>query len=50
MGGRCHDMSIFDRIVEDACGNETGGMGHVNPENCTDFIGNLSHPGIVPLP
>ncbi len=49
MGGGSYYVSVFYGVLEKTCGNETGGVGHVNPEDGAHFVGNLSHSLIVPF-
>ena len=49
MGGGGDDVSVFDRVLQEAGGDEAGGMGHVDPEDGAYLVGNLPHPLVVPL-
>ena len=49
VGGGGDNVGVFHRILQEACGNQAGGMGHVDPEEGTYFIGNLAHALIVPF-
>ena len=43
------DMRVFQRIVEQSGGNQTGGVSHVDHEDGAYLIGNLTHAGIIPF-
>ena len=49
MSSRSYDMSIFHRILQKTCGNKTGSMCHIDPQNSSYLICNFPHPLIVPL-
>ena len=42
-------MCILDGVVEQTCGDESGGVRHVDHEDGTDLVGQVAHAGIVPL-
>lgn len=49
MGCGGHDVGIFHGVVEKTCGDEACGVGHVDHENGSDFIGETAHAGVVPF-
>ena len=49
MGCRGDDVGIFERVVEQTCGDEAGGVGHVDHEDGADAVGDFTHAGIVPF-
>ena len=44
-----HNVGVLHGVVEQTGGDEAGGVGHVNPEDGPDAVGDLPHAGIVPL-
>ena len=49
MGCRCDDMCVLHRVLEKACGDEAGSMGHIDPKDCAYLVCNCAHALIVPL-
>ena len=49
VGSRCHDMRIFQRIVEQSGSDKSGRVSHVDHQQRAYFIGNLTHTCIIPL-
>ena len=49
MGGGSNYVGVFYGVLEETCGNEAGGVGHVNPEDGAHFVGDGSHALVVPL-
>ena len=47
-GGR-YNVTIFERIVQQAFGDQTGRMSHIVHQDCTYFIGDFTHPFIIPV-
>ena len=48
---RCRgdDMGVFHRVVEQSGSDESGGVSHVDHEQCPYLVGDLAHALIVPL-
>ena len=42
-------MCIFQRIVKQTCGYQSGRMGHINQQYRSNLVGNLTHTCIIPL-
>ena len=42
-------MSIFNRVIEQTSGNQTGGVGHVDHEQSTHLVGDFAHALVIPL-
>ena len=49
VGCRGYNVGILDGVVEQACGDKTGGMGHVDHQDRTYFVGKATHTGIIPF-
>ena len=49
MGGGSDYVRVFYRILEEACGDESGGMGHINPKEGTYPVCQGAHTLVVPL-
>mmetsp|Transcript_27738 Transcript_27738/g.80063 ORF Transcript_27738/g.80063 Transcript_27738/m.80063 type:complete len:283 (+) Transcript_27738:507-1355(+) len=50
VGGTGNDICTCKGTVGDTTGNQPRNVRHVDHQNRTHRIGNLSHPGIIPLP
>ena len=50
MGRGGHDMGIFNRILEKPGSDQSGGVGHVNPQKGTDLVRYRAHSLVIPLP
>ena len=42
-------MSPLHWVLEQACGNEAGGVGHIDHEQGAHLVGNLTHTLVVPF-
>ena len=40
---------MLNRIVKKSGGNESGGVGHIDHKDCTDFVGETAYAGIIPF-
>ncbi len=49
MGGRCDDVCVLDRILEEACGDEAGGVGHIYPEHGSHLVCYFAHACVIPF-
>ena len=49
VGGGGYDVGVFHGVVEQAGSDESGGMRHVDHEQCAHLVGNLAHALVVPL-
>ena len=49
MGGRSHDVSILNRILEQTGSDQTGRVSHVDQQDGAYFVRDLAHTLVVPL-
>ncbi len=49
VGGGGNDVAVGQRIVEQAGGDEAGGVGDVGQQEGADFVGDLAEAGVVPV-
>ena len=49
MGRRSHDVSIFYRVLQQTGSNQTSGVSHVDHQQGTHLVGNLTHTLVVPF-
>ena len=47
--GRSNDVCVFQWVLQQACGNQTGGVSHVNHEDGTHLVGDVAHALVVPF-
>ena len=49
VSGGSHYVGIFHGVLEQTGRNHSGSMGHIHHKNGTHLVGNLPHPGVIPL-
>ena len=49
MRRRGDDVRIFDRVVEQSGGDQTGRMRHVDHQQSPDLVGDFTHPLVIPF-
>ena len=48
MGGRSYDVRILDRVLEQTCGDEAGGVSHINHKDGANLVCDGTH--TLPIP
>ncbi|MOA40625.1 hypothetical protein D3C78_1625190 [compost metagenome] len=43
VGGRRHNVSMWNRVRVNACRNQTGNVRHVNEQVCADAVSDFTH-------